>query len=133
MSLKKQVVFYITLLLLHTFLVQYGSAACSNHDIETVYGGYDYDYEISEFIYAVDTTTFDMIVAGSTTVYTTDKHFIYFLRNSACSVSWHYLIDESVLSGGFEQLAIRSESERAYGIAKSDTDYMLFEIDTDPR
>ena len=132
MSLKKQVVFYITLLL-HTFLVQLGLASCSNHDIETTYGGYDYDYEISEFIYAVDTTTFDMIAAGSTTVNRADKDFIYFLRNSECSVSWHYLIDQSELSGGFEQLAIRSESDKAYGIAKNGTDYMLFEVDIDPR
>ena len=41
------------------------SSACPRHDIETTYGGFDYRYEISEFLYAVDTASFDIVAAGT--------------------------------------------------------------------
>ena len=41
------------------------SSACPRHDIETTYGGFDYRYEITEFLYAVDTATFDIVAAGT--------------------------------------------------------------------
>ena len=38
--------------------------ACNNHDIETVYVGYDYRHGVIEAYYAMDYETFDIAVAG---------------------------------------------------------------------
>ena len=81
------------------------SSACPNHDIETTYGGFDYRYEVTEFLYAVNTASFDIVAAGTAQT-SAQKHFIYFLSGATCSVSWHYLLDGTAFDG-FEELAIR--------------------------
>ena len=90
----------IFLALLFTF-----SSACPRHDIETTYGGFDYRYEVEEFLYAVDTASFDIVAAGTAET-SAQKHFIYFLSGATCSVGWHYLLDGTAFDG-FDELAIR--------------------------
>ena len=58
------------------------TSGCPNHDLMTTYGGYNFQHDTTEFVYAVDMATFDMVAAGSATVGSTEKRFIYFLKQA---------------------------------------------------
>ena len=85
------------------------AASCSGHDIETTYGAYDYFHEVTSFVYAIDTDSSDIVVAGTAGFGHYERHFIYYIDNTSCQVKWHYLMDEDDVSiSGFESLEIRS-------------------------
>ena len=73
-------------------------AACGAYDLETVYGAYGFMHSVTDFHYAIDTTTFDMVVGG--TIARIDGRlftFLYYVDDASCSVSWHYLIEDTTL------------------------------------
>ena len=49
-------------LLCSTSFVQ---AACDAYDLETVYGAYGFLHSVTDFHYAIDTTTFDIVAGGT--------------------------------------------------------------------
>ena len=106
--------------------------ACPNHDLETVYGSYKLSYPVDSFLFAVDTSTFDLAAAGTATVASEKKHFIYYFEDRSCSVQWHYFLDTSDVSS-FKELTIRAESNRIYGIVTGSpsSQHRLFELRTD--
>ena len=71
-----------TATLLGQLLIANAACSTSKHGIETVYGGYEYRYEVTEFLFAVDDShSFDLVGAGSTE---SAQRFIYLLRGSEC-------------------------------------------------
>ena len=106
--------------------------ACPRHDIEAVYGGYEYRYEVTEYLFAIDTArSFNLVGAGSVKVASSPKRFIYFFDDANCAVQWHYLLDENLFLS-YKELAIREESETIYGVVAVNEagDYRLFEMGT---
>ena len=69
-------------LLSSLFLICFTKASCPARDLETVYGSWEYNFNMEDFIYAIDPLTYDMVVAGSFSysLWTTDKPFIYMLN-----------------------------------------------------
>ena len=39
-------------------------ASCDRHNIETIYGAYNNAHNVMDLKYAIDTSTFDMVVGG---------------------------------------------------------------------
>ena len=105
-------------------------SGCPRHDLETVYGGYNLTHSVSEYLYDIDVQTFDLAAAGKSTIIDKQSCFIYFIEEHACEVKWHYLIGSEVLDS-FHALAVRSERDRVYGVAKIKTEYYTIELDTD--
>ena len=104
------------LIFLMILLGRLAQTTCTNHDIETVYGGYNYDHAVETFTYAVDVNTFDMVAGGTMTMKNGDPYsFLYFIREAFCSVEWHYLFDEEKITS-FEALKIRSNSHSVSGL-----------------
>ena len=61
--------------------------ACPRHDIEAVYGSYEYQYEITEYLYAIDSAkSFNLVGAGSANVASGSKRFIYYFHDANCAV-----------------------------------------------
>ena len=63
-----QIITSITTVLI-LFLLHEAQSCGGTHDIETVYGGYDYKHEIKNYFYAMDSTTQDLVVAGNLVLY----------------------------------------------------------------
>ena len=45
--------------------VAFVRATCDTYDLETVYGAYNFMHSVQDFHFAIDTTTFDMVVGGT--------------------------------------------------------------------
>ena len=95
--------------------------ACSNHDIETVYGGHNYLHKVTSALYAMDEQSFDIAVAGM--IQASDnksRQFLYYIDDGSCSVKWHYIFEKDDSVGNivdeFKALAIRSSTDIVYGI-----------------
>ena len=91
-------------------------AACDAYDLETVYGAYGFMHSVTDFHYAIDTTTFDMVVGGTIArVDASTFTFLYYVDDASCSVSWHYLIEGTTL-GQVIDLSINRSRGRVYGL-----------------
>ena len=107
------------------------SASCSDHDLETVYGTYDYSKSVTSYLYDIDPVTLDIAAAGVVESLLLQYRFLYLIDTSACQVKWHFVLDDDVTIDGFEALSIRSETGRVYGVASYSTSYYVFEVETD--
>ena len=66
-------------------------ASCGSYDIEAVYGAYDWAHTVLDFTYALDTSTMDMVVGGTVTLWDGNPSMIlYYIDDENCEVEWHY-------------------------------------------
>ena len=71
------------------------------------------------FKYAIDPLTFDMVVGGKITRSDNASFtFLYWIDEASCSVSWHYLIEDTTL-GQIMDLSINSALGRVYGLGSN--------------
>ena len=99
--------------------------ACDNHDLEAVYGSYNYSYDLIDILYTMDQETFDIVVVGGTN--RSVGIFVY-LEEASCSVKWHYIFENNEK---FPAIQIRSQTNSVYGIMDSEYVYYFFEAKTD--
>ena len=60
------------------------SASCSDHDLETVYGAYDYAEKVTSYLYDIDPVTLDIAAAGIIGTGRSEYRFLYLIDTSAC-------------------------------------------------
>ena len=60
------------------------AASCSDHDLETVYGAYDYSKAVTSYLYDIDPVTLDIAAAGIVDGGLSQYRFLYHFDTSAC-------------------------------------------------
>ena len=79
----------------------------------------------------MDEQSFDIAVAGMLTLSDNKtRQFFYYLDNSSCSVTHHYIFEKAETYGltiveEFKALAIRSSTDAVYGIISKNVDFVM--------
>ncbi len=77
--------------------------------------------EVDSFFFAIDPTTYNMVVAGSSEkalpIPIASQLFIYYVEEASCSVRWHYNFEKEIRFYDWGALAIRDEENRIYALA----------------
>jgi len=80
-----------------------------------------YTHSVDTVVYDVDVVSGDMVVGGNVTPLNANvlaKLFLYYIDERYCRIPWHFFFPSGGITNNWNALAIRSESNRIYGVTQ---------------
>ena len=112
------------LLLLQSVLIGTTLAACSPHDYETVFGGYEDVNQAESAVFDIDPNTNDIVVGGSIEAAGVNQGLLYYIDDAFCRIKW--VINMPTFDLGVRDVHFNSNYDKVVGVAEGEGGALQF-------